>query len=516
MAKLLKSLGFEENPFASYVAENEPNIDQYFIRPPYFDAVTDRGRASRSLILFGARGAGKSATRLSFYKNSWSAWEAKKQGPLVVTLDDYTRILSDGLQKVDLGRFISEVGFVVVEAVLIWLSALEEEERDLVVGTLLKDEEMIVIPVLQRFYLSRPEFVRVSSIIDPMKLLNQAWHKRTKLWANQKWDAIANLVSTISQAFIKKSIVDVDIQGGLNALLKSESKQWNDGQFAKTILARFADFAKVFGFDGVTVLIDKVDETQLTNNSANSTALLIYPILAHTQLLEIDSFGWLFFLWDKVREEYKSEQLPVRLDKIANATISWEDTFLKDLVKKRLRHFSGSRITSFDELCEDSVDSEEVLNQIIQLSMKSPRELIRVLDTIIREHDDQYARDDRSPRLVQQTIDTALNKYSIETVSQIFDKSHIRQILRLRKPAFINKDLQQTFKINDQTARNRIRNWSDAGIVSHTGDRPAEGGTGGKPAHEYTVTDNRVRRLLERELSPGPDFDIADDDFLSE
>ena len=36
MGKLLETLGFIDNPFASYVAENEPEIDQYFIRPPYY------------------------------------------------------------------------------------------------------------------------------------------------------------------------------------------------------------------------------------------------------------------------------------------------------------------------------------------------------------------------------------------------------------------------------------------------------------------------------------------------
>src|SRR5271165_2291100 len=149
MGKLLETLGFVDNPFGSYVAENEPEIDQYFIRPPYYDAVTERGQAARSLLLFGARGAGKSATRLTFYKNLWSNWQSKQQGPLFLTLDDYARILSDGLQKVDLGRFVGEVGYLVVEAVLVWLAALEDEDRAVYVGALTGDEEAIVIPLVQ-------------------------------------------------------------------------------------------------------------------------------------------------------------------------------------------------------------------------------------------------------------------------------------------------------------------------------------------------------------------------------
>jgi hypothetical protein len=512
VAKLLEPLGFVDNPFGSYVAENEPEIDQYFIRPPYYDAVTERGQAARSLLLFGARGAGKSATRLTFYKNLWSNWQSKQQGPLVVTLDDYARILSDGLQKVDLGRFVGEVGYLVVEAVLVWLAALEDEDRAVYVGALTGDEEAIVIPLVQRFYLSRPQLVRNASIREPMKLLNQAWHKRSLLWAAQKWDAIVNLVGTIAQGITKNvAKLDLDVQSGLTTLLKADPKQWNDAQFAKAILVRLTDFARLFGFEGVTILVDKVDETQQTNNSAHSTAALVYPILATTQLLEIDGIGWLFFLWDKVREEYETGTLPVRLDKIAHATIQWEDTFLRNLIVKRLQFFSKDTISKFEQLCEMSVNSGDVLVDILQLAMRPPRELIRILDTIVREHDDQYAADAYSPRLVQQTIDRGLDKYAVETMIRVFSRAYIQQIKKLNMQIFINRDVQHAFKTNDQSARNRIRAWVDAGLVTQTGSRPAEGGTGGKPSHEYTVTDHRVRRMLERGLSLGADFELTDE-----
>jgi hypothetical protein len=515
MAKLLDTLGFMANPFASYSAENEPAIDQYFIRPPYYDAVTEKGRASRSLLLFGARGAGKSATRLTFYKNAWAEWARTKKGPLVVTLDDFVRIVSDGPKKVDLGRFISEVGYLVIEAVLIWLASLEDTEREEIVGTLTPDEEALVIPLVERFYLSRPSVLRENSVREPLKLLNQAWHKRTAIWASQRWDAIVNLVGAIAQTITKAvANADVDVQGGLAQLLKGDSKQWSDAQYARALLVRIADFAKVFGFEGVTVLIDKVDETGATTNSAHSTAEVVYPILATTQLLEVDGFGWLFFLWDKVRDEYAMPALPVRLDKIANATIQWEEAFLRDLVVKRLQFFSQNKITRFADLCDTSVDNKAVLGESIELAMRSPRELIRVLDTILREHDDQHAADSAAPRLLGASIDRALDKYAIETVKTVFKRPHLQQIQKLGLPIFINKDVQTAFKTNDQSARNRISAWVDAGFVTQTGSRPAEGGTGGKPSYEYTVTDHRVRRILERGLSLGAEFETEQTQFM--
>jgi hypothetical protein len=142
--------------------------------------------------------------------------------------------------------------------------------------------------------------------------------------------------------------------------------------------------------------------------------------------------------------------------------------------------------------------------------MRSPRELIRVLDTIIREHGEEFALLDSPPRLQKVSIDRGLDKYSIEALRRSFQREHLQQISRLRMVTFINKDVQQAFRINDQSARNRIRAWTDAGIVSQTGTRQAEGGGAGKPSHEFSVTDFRARRLLDRNLQLGQDFDLVD------
>lgn len=513
MPKLLETLGFRDNPFASYVAENEPNIERYFVRPPYFDEVSTRGQAQRSLVIFGARGAGKSATRLTFYKECWARRLRDEPAPLAIALDDYSRITANGLANADLGKFVVEVGYLTIEAVLVWLSGLEETERELQIDTMTADQESLVIALVQRFYLSRPELVRSATVREPLKLLNQAWHKRTKLWIENRWDAVAGLISSIATAIARKAAdAEPNIDAGLRDLLRANPAQWNDGQFARTLLARFAQFAKAFGFQGVVVLVDKVDETPLTSNSAASTAALLFPLLSTTQLLEIEDFGWLLFLWDKVKEGYTGPEQSVRLDKIAHATIQWSEPFLRSLIDKRLLHFSEGRVNSFDKLCQLGTDANAALIEIIQLCMRSPRELIRLLDTVVREHDEQFGGDAASTLLSHESVDRALDKYTIETLPRLFGKQPLQQIVRMAPGAFTNRDVQNQFRINDQSARNRIRGWEDAGMVARTGTRPAEGGQAGKPANEYSVVDQRVRRLLRRQLSLGPDFDLMDED----
>ncbi len=70
MQTLVKTLNLRGNPFEHYTAETEPDIANYAVRPPYLQAISDRVRGLSSFILFGDRGAGKSAMRISAKKVS--------------------------------------------------------------------------------------------------------------------------------------------------------------------------------------------------------------------------------------------------------------------------------------------------------------------------------------------------------------------------------------------------------------------------------------------------------------
>jgi len=136
MKTLVATLGLTGNPFEHYTAETEPNIADYAVRPPYLQAISDRVNGLSSFILFGDRGAGKSATRITVYAEIWGSNAAKKgakdRGPLVVNLTDYSsiqeKLRKDRLQEHDLIRIVA---FVVIEQILVWSSSLEDEERQI-------------------------------------------------------------------------------------------------------------------------------------------------------------------------------------------------------------------------------------------------------------------------------------------------------------------------------------------------------------------------------------------------
>jgi hypothetical protein len=508
--------GFKGNPFEKYSAEAEPEIDAYIVKPPYYASVLARARTGGGFILFGGRGLGKSATRLGIYKELWKDVATDKKAPLVVTLDTFSRIHEGGLGRVSLSRYVKEVGYLVVEALLVWLSALTEPERDIYVDGLDGAEKALVVGIIDRFYLSVPEDVRQVTGEQAFSLLSQAWPNRTIHWLQKRWDLVTQVVISVGQAFVnQKYETNIDVDESLSKLLAGSETNWNEGNYARAVLGKLVAFARMFGFTGVTVLVDKVDETDVTSKSSEASAQLLNAVLSNTQLLEVDGFCWSFFIWDKVAPLYRAHSGPysVRLDKIANAEIKWTDGFLRQMVLRRLTHYSSHTGNSLSSLLAGDINADDFLETAIKLSMKSPRELIRLLDMVFREHEDAHYGADSFPPVDSGVIANALDKYSRDAVERLYAPELVRQVVKLDRLVFTNNDVQARFRVNINTARNRIRKWVDAGLVSQEGSRPAEGGGGGKPAFEYEITDLRIARLVERDvLGDDDDVVIADDE----
>ena len=124
MGTIVELLKLRSNPFEHYTAETEPHIAEYAIRPPYLQSISARALKHASFILFGDRGAGKSATRLTLFNEIWGA-KAGDVRPLIVNLIDFSGVLNS-LRKgtVSENELIAEVSYLVIEQVLSWLPSL--------------------------------------------------------------------------------------------------------------------------------------------------------------------------------------------------------------------------------------------------------------------------------------------------------------------------------------------------------------------------------------------------------
>lgn len=500
---LTNALALKSNPFEHYIAETEPHIAQYAVKPPYLESIAARALATSSFILFGDRGAGKSATRITLFSELWqAAGRADKEGgpaaPLAINFIDFTSAVAAFQKgKYDELVLVSEVAYLVIEQILAWLSSLSEDDRNTYTLALEKEENELVVALLTTFYLTRSEFDRKQSESTALKLLNRAWTTRSSVWINRKWDALSGLVASIVDGMTKRYVAEkADVATPIAALLQKAASTPSGG---RVILEKLVDFVKIFSFSGIVILIDKVDETEVTQRSAEATARMVYPLLSHMQLLEVEGLSWMLFLWSQVRPFMVDEKTKVRLDKIAHESISWGIPFFRQMLDARISYFSDGRL-KFTDLFDESTNVDEVVESLVSTSMSSPRELLRLLDVIVREHDVRNVDSPATILLNKDSVDNGQDRYVQETIFNVYDEKSTRQLIRVSQLRFTNKEVQTTFRLSSQSARNRIGGWVNAGMVKQTGTRAADGDQGGRQSYEYSVIDARIARIINRNL----------------
>ena len=496
------------NPFEHYTAETEPNISDYAIHPPYLNPIIDRSFALSSFTLFGERGAGKSATRITVYNEIWSQGRKDEEGkfPLAVNLTDFSQILVKFQKGTLTDRdLVALVAFSTIEKLLAWLSSLSEEDRSVYLNGLDAGERTLTIALLEAFYLTVPELDRDVSTTDSLKILNSAWTTKSQIWISARWDSISKIfASTLSALSRKKLSEDMDIEDATEKLLRSLKSE--SGNAPRAILSKLVDLARAFGFSGICVLVDKVDETPATSNSAEATGKMVLPIFDHIQLLEVEGVSWLFFLWSNTKTFFE-EKTSVRLDKIPHTSISWSAGALREMLDRRIMYYSNQRF-GFSGILEDGLDPNIVFDELSNMAMRSPRELIKLLDIVIREYD----AGNRHGPISGNDIKTGVDKYVVENVWSWYPRKMLHQIFRLGKIQFVNVDLQSKFRIGHQGARNRIIAWEGSGAVIQDGTVPSE--LGGKHVHRYLISDAKVPRIIEEKLLEmvGEDLEQPDQD----
>nr|HID14455.1 hypothetical protein [Anaerolineae bacterium] len=60
----LGSYDFEANPFGECEADREPRLSEYFILTPYYDEILGSADSPRTMVIYAARGCGKTAHRI--------------------------------------------------------------------------------------------------------------------------------------------------------------------------------------------------------------------------------------------------------------------------------------------------------------------------------------------------------------------------------------------------------------------------------------------------------------------
>ena len=485
-------LGFTSNPFENNTAEREPDIAAYAVRPPYLDRVLTTSRAKGIFVLSGSRGSGKSATRLTVAKALW----AETNGPLVVPLINFNIFKAQAKSSISLDLFATQIIFLTVENLLTWLSNLPTIEAEKKLASLDKSALSLIRKIVGTFYLSRSDNARQTSANECFSTLDVSLPQKSLFWLEKRWDAVANTVATFATKLGEKYF-DADFGDPTTyaALLKQQANEgFPDPQY---VFSKAVEVARLFGFSGVAIQIDKVDETAWTATDVSAGAQLIYPLLANIQLHEIDGLTWSFFLWDKVKINFSTENdRAVRWDKIPNGVISWSTDYLTELIQRRIVHFSNGKLGGLADISVTGLDISKTTAILIDLSEDSPRNLISLLDVILSEH---IQNNQHVPRLLDvDAFNNGMDSYARRSLGDSGHTSVAEQIAKVQLTRFSTRDVAARFGKGQQAARSRIDSWVQTGLVAYDGSDV--GPLGGRPVDFFAVGDPRVRRVIERKL----------------
>lgn len=493
--------GFTSNPFENNTAEREPEIEHYAVRPPYLDRVLKTSKVKGIFVLSGTRGSGKSATRITVSKILWGAENTPPVvpilPPLVVPLINFNVFRQYTKNSIPLDLYANQVCFLVIEQIFGWLSTLDDAESTRLLNGLSSSEKSFVDKLVVNFYLNRSDTARKSSGQECFAALDLSISRKGKIWLDKRWDQVAAVVATLAAKF-GKQYADFDIGDPKNyaALLQRQRQEgFDDPQY---IFAKTVELARIFGFQGIVLHIDKVDETDWTSNNVSAAADLIYPLLSNIQLHEIEGLTWTFFLWDKVRDFLKPENnRQIRWDKIPNGVISWNEKYLSELIDKRIYHFSKQKLNHLADICDPNMDVKKVVSELIELSENSPRNLVTLMDNVISHHIQVNERN--FIKLDLDSFSSGMDTYAINSLGNLGVNTAVEQIVRLGKDSFVTKDVAGRSRISNPAARSKIEQWVSSGLVEYAGSQV--GPSGGRPVDQFVVSDPRLKRMINRSLS---------------
>jgi hypothetical protein len=164
-----------------------------------------------------------------------------------------------------------------------------------------------------------------------------------------------------------------------------------------------------FGFTGMLVVIDRVDEPTLVNGDTERMRSIIWPML-NNKFLQLEGMGIKMLLPIELRHALFKESSAffqeARLDKQNLVErLSWTGAMLYDLCSTRLsvcRPANAERIGLIDLFADDVTKNDvvEALNY-----MQQPRDAFKFLYRCFNEHCSSVTADENSWRIERHTLE---------------------------------------------------------------------------------------------------------------
>ncbi|MCU0158202.1 P-loop ATPase, Sll1717 family [Bacillus safensis] len=493
MNELYKNLGFKDNPFSRFSAEEERDyLNDIFQNPKYFQTILTDIKEGRTRFIVGERGIGKSALMYRLKE------DLENEKVLTLLIDRFDNFNLKSNEK----DFLIEV----IKQLVNFVSILTFTDKS-VIKNLSKYEKEKLAFFISEFFdtLSQSELERIYNNTTKYKnnnflkkVYNILFSKPVNVVLSATSETISDTVrkslgvqGDLSEEFYKKYIPEFKLSG---VGKKSNILEVSDVKKCKEFLEDILIVSKKCGFKKVAVFFDKIDEYPGLNGNITNITEFIKDITLDTNLLHMEDISFVFVIWSKVKNSLNN--IGVRFDKFKPIDITWTDEELKNIVEKRLGYFSNEQVA-----IADVIGSPTEITKVINLAYKSPRHLIMLLSRVYDEQDiiNSEVKSFDSTALSQGYRHFIINfdypsLYPGKASRKDYIITVINKILRLKKLEFEVKDWVAEYKISNQKTSGDIKIIKEYALITEI-DNP------GSPKKKYKVIEPRLRFLIENGIT---------------
>ena len=467
-SNLFHGLGFILDPFAKTNADEEELLKSYFIEPPFFKAVYGDLETPKSAVVFAPRGGGKTALKRMLEISSLA------DPFLCVTYNQFS-VASLRIDQIDSEYHLRNIIRLLLVALL---SAVVDRGIQQ-----LTDDDRHLIYLLSKEYLSEIDTTELKFAIQSVQSLSD----KAKEW----WNKFTGPIGFVLNALL--------IKIGLG---KAELEKFSTagGRLGRSIeqIEILGKLTRRVGYKCAYVLIDKIDENPLTGK-ASSSFRFISPLVSDLQLLELGGFGFKFFLWDMLIDEYRAVARP---DRVKYYTLRWEVDQLREMLSKRLLAHSDNRVHSLGMISAAEV-KQNVDWAVALFSQGSPRNTIRLCKEIL---DQQSEIDSSATVLSKEAIVRGFDVFARNYVNETLEEGIIRDLQKMRRADFTVKYVYtDVFKFTQQAGMTKVRSWQDAGVVEQIG--VIQETRGARSSNHYGVSNLMLLKHVFPELTV---FDVIE------
>ncbi len=471
-ADYFSQLGFVHgSPFESVNARDETErLGDYFVPPPFFESLYGNPKSPNSAIVLAPTGGGKTALSVMVEERAAGlepSDELNRLPLLTVLYDDYSRLgLSQNSSELE--DHLSAINYLLVIA-------------------LLKAHALCPFPALRLsnddrgFY--RYAFAKYAggragaTVYEDLEKLRTGWER---LQANAR-----TLVGTIPVLGSIVKFLELGAEIGLDKLsaakavaesvvkTRRETRQFDAP--AEVDFHKLVERLTTHYYEGIYILVDRVDETPWTVRDADAAYEFIHPLLSNLGLLDYPdrTFAFKFFLWDGIRDRYLEK---ARDDRIFFKELVWSPSKLLEMLNARLRAFSDGKVQDIRQLSVPGLafGSHDLDFLLRSFSGSSPRTIVTLCKMMFEVQLDRLNRGETDSFLVEgRSVEIALDQFAGAVSRRLIpeQKAH-REITSIGSVTFTTKSLHGgVFRgQSEQSVRSKVgKTWRKFEVLLEVG-----------------------------------------------